>query len=276
LMRAQRQGVSDSGQGGLALRIRGEENDYGIYAVRANAKSPIVVTNFSNGTYYDQFHKGINAFGASISRSVERFNLAAEMSVRNNQDLLSPNAYDLGAGAQYAVGRTAHLNVSAFATSLGPSALWSDAMLMAELAYSRVLSIKQGQETLSGCQPTQIGPTCQPNGTRNALRTQVLFEPVFFQVVPGVELRVPMGLAYSFKGSRNMVGPAPFAENAGSFTLGVNASYLDGWRAGLNYTQFFGQKGTAFTTGSTGTTSWNYQQMFADRDYVSLVVSRTF
>ena len=131
---------------------------------------------------------------------------------------------------------------------------------------------------MSGCQPVFFpGSVCRPNGTRDALRMQVLFEPVKYQVVPGVDLRFPMGLSYTFKGSRNMIGAAPMPENAGSVNLGVAGTYLDVWRMGINYTHFFGPTGTVFSTISAGgTQAWNYKQYFRDRDFVSLVVSRNF
>jgi hypothetical protein len=231
-----------------------------------------------SGTYYENYHNGINAFGASANKSMGPFNFAIEASLRTNQDLLSPNAYDLGAGAQYAVGKTAHVNISAFGTNLGKSAVWDDATLLAEVAFSRVLSISRNGDTMSGCQPAAFpGSVCQPNGTRDAWRLQALFEPVFYQALPGVDIRVPMGLAYQPRGSRNMVGPAPLPENSGSVNLGISASYLDVWRAGLNVNHFFGKGGTLFSAISAGGTSaWNYNQYFKDRDYISFNVSRTF
>lgn len=268
---------SDSGQGGVALRARGDDVDYGIYAVRFNSKTSMTVTRPLTGTFYENFHNGINTVGASANRSVGAFNLAVEASVRNNQDLLSPNAYDFGAGPQYAVGRTAHVNLSAFGVTMGRGALWDDANLLGEVAYTRVLNVKSNADTLSGCQPTFFpGSVCTPNGARNSWRLQALFEPAYFQVLPGLDLRVPVGLSYVPKGSRNMVGVAPQPEKSGAFNLGLSASYLDAWRMGLNYSHFFGPAGVVFSPISAGgTLAFNYRQYFRDRDYVSLVLSRT-
>jgi hypothetical protein len=268
----------NSGQGGLSLRIRGDDIDYGLYAVRFNEKTPTTTLSPLTGTFYDHYHNGITTFGASANKSVGLFNFAAETSVRWNQDLLSPNAYDVGGGPQYAVGRTAHLNVSAFGSDLGKSSLWDDATLLAEVAYTRVLSITRNADTLSGCQPAAFpGSVCQPNGTRSAWKSQFLFEPVYYQALPGVDLRVPIGLSYVPKGSRNMVGAAPLAQDGGSFNIGVSTSYLDVWRAGLSVTHFFGASGVAYNTiSAAGTSLLNYRQYFADRDYVALNITRTF
>jgi hypothetical protein len=268
----------DGGQGGLSLRLRGDDMDYGLYAVRFNSKNPAIVTDFAHGTFYDNYHNGINVFGASANRSLGSFNYAVEASIRHNQDLLSPNAYDFGTGPSYGVGKTAHINVSAFGSNLGKSMLWDDAMLLVEAAYSRVLSIQRGADTLSGCGPALVpNSVCLPtNGTRDAYRFQALFEPAFYQALPGVDLRVPMGVGYQPRGSRNMVGPAPFAENGGSFNIGLSGSYLDVWRAGLSYTRFFGRRSTVFTPVGAATSVWNYGQVFGDRDYLSFNFTRTF
>jgi len=270
----------DSGQGGVSLRYRGDDMDFGLYAVRFNSKSLSSVTALGPtgpAGYYDNVHNGINAFGASVNRSEGLFNFAAETSIRVNQDLLSPNAYDVGFGAQYGVGKTYHLNVSAFGTNMGRSAVWSDATLLAEVAYNRVLSLKSGADTLSGCQPGFIpGSVCAPNNTRDSYRLQVLLEPVYYQALPGVDVRLPIGLSYTPRGSRSAFGSlAP--ENGGSMNIGVQGTYLDVWRGGLTYTHFYGSGNTAFSTISAGgTQAFNYRQFFRDRDYVSLVLTRTF
>ncbi len=278
LVRTSTHDGKDSGQGGVAMRIRTDDVDYGLYAVRFNSKAATIVTNPVDGTFYDNYHDGINVFGASANHNVGLFNLAVETSVRFNQDLLSPNAYDLGSGAEYAVGKTFHVNVSAFGSNLGKTAIWDDAQLLAEVAFSRVLSVDKNADTLSGCQPSTFpGSACKPNGTRDSWKLQALFEPVYYQALPGIDVRLPFGITYQPSGSRNMVGPAPLPEDAGSVNLGISGTYLDTWRLGLNVTHFFGSAGVLFSSvGASGTQAWNYDQYFRDRDYMTLVLSRTF
>lgn len=267
----------NSGQGGLALRYRGDDTDYGVYAFRFNSKSSQFVTNPRLGQFYEAYQNGINTFGASANRSVGLFNYAIEASYRSNQDLLSPNAYDLGSGARYAVGRTLHVNISAFGSSLGKSQFWDDASLIGEVAYNHVIEVTENSDTLSGCQPSSFaGSVCQPNGTRNSLRFQALFEPVFYQALPGVDIRVPIGISYQPNGSRNMVGGAPLPENGGAINIGVKATYLEAWQMGLNLTHYYGGGGVLFSPFSGGTQAWNYKQYFKDRDYIALNFSRTF
>ncbi|MNR28931.1 hypothetical protein D3C85_1462800 [compost metagenome] len=121
------------------------------------------------------------------------------------------------------------------------------------------------------------GASCEPNGTRDSWKMQALFEPIYYQVLPGVDIKVPLGISYQPNGSRNMVGVAPLPEDAGSINIGVNATYLETWHAGINATHYFGGEGVLFSTvGVGGTQQWNYDQYFRDRDYVSIYLSRTF
>ncbi len=278
LARTASRGQQDSGQGGVALKWRGDDADFGIYAVRFHAKNPVTIIAGPAGSYYDQWHTGINTLGASVSRSLGDFNIGAEASVRNNQDLLAPNAYDVGAGARYAVGRTAHVNVSAFAPSLGRSALWDDALLLGEIAFTRVLSVTRDADTLSGCTPVFFpGTVCRPNGSRDVVRLQMLFEPVYYQVISGLDLRVPIGLSFTPKDSRNQVGPVAGVEDGGSVNVGLTATWLESWRIGLSATHYFGKTRTLFTPiGPAPTQAWNHGQTLSDRDHVSLVVTHTF
>ncbi|WP_297839285.1 DUF1302 family protein [Pseudomonas sp.] len=276
--RSSTQDGKDSGQFGVALRIRTDATDYGLYALRFNSKASQIVTDPINQSFYEAYHSGTNVFGASANHNVGLFNLAVESSVRFNQDLLSPNAYDIGNGAEYAVGKTWHVNLSAVGSNLGRTMFWDDAQLLAEAAFTRVLSVEKNADTLSGCQPSTFpGSVCKPNGTRDSWKLQALFEPVYYQAFPGIDVRLPFGISYQPSGSRNMVGAAPLPENAGTVNLGVSATYLDTWRLSLNVTHFFGSEGVLFSPVSAGgTQAWNYEQYFGDRDYATLVLSRTF
>lgn len=269
----------DTGQAGVSLRYRSEDTDYGLYVVQFNSKNPITVNKYTAPGaptgFYDYYHNGVTSYGVSANRSIGKFNYAVEASVRNNQELFSPNAYDIGAGAIYATGDTFHLNLSAFGTSMGKTALWNDALLIGEIAYSKVLNVNQNQEALSGCS-FALGPVpCESNSTKESTRLQVLFEPVWYQALPGVDLRMPIGLSYQFKGSRNMVGPAPLPDGGGSINLGLTGSYLDVWRFGVNYTHYVGDRATLFSNAGP-VTSFNYGQYFRDRDYLSIYLTRTF
>jgi len=264
-----------SGQYGLQLKFAANEVDYGLYAVQWNdhgpsglylhpfAGAPVVsAKGVQVGTYQWAFHEGIRAFGASFNTTVGNVNLGGEVSMRTNTPLNSDAQLDV-AGADnsgnplYAVGRSAHAQINWIA-SLGPSFLSREADFVGELAWNRRLSITKNAAALN------------PNADRDAANLRVVLEPKYRQVLPGLDLSVPVGVGYGFLGNSSVVG-AFSGKNTGDISVGVNGSYLDVWRFGLNLTHYVGKAGT-FIAGGHQT----FLQSSADRDFLSLNLRRTF
>lgn len=279
------QRAKDSGQGGIQLRLRSNETDYGLYLVRFHDKNFQQVTHVGvNGlvaggpiSYRMVYHEDITAVGASASRSMGDANFAVEASFRNNQDLASSHAFDASAfGAPatnnnsnpgYATGKTAHVNASVLWT-LQPTALFNEASLMAEVAWNRVLKIDHNPIDARGI------AVVDSNATRDAVAFRGVFTPTYRQVRPGLDLEIPIGLGFSPSGSRSMaIGPGTFpAENGGDVSIGLNGIYLDKWRFSLSYTHFFGPKNTFLN----GANAFSYQQSLHDRDFIAFSLRTTF
>jgi hypothetical protein len=272
----------NSGQGGVQLRLRGEETDYGVYAIRYHAKAPQVVARIGLSPggplpsgFYHAYHEGITALGASASRTFGDFNVAIEASVRRDQDLASSQAADLSAFAPvaptdnrdnpgYAVGRTAHINISTLAT-LPVTPLWREASLAAEIAWSRVTSVTKNAAALD------------PNGTRDGAALRFVLEPTYRSVLPGVDVGVPLGLGWAPKGSRPLASGSPTAwipEGGGDVSLGLNGSFRDVWRFSLALTHYFGR--SAPVTDPAAGNAFPWKQTLKDRDFVSASLRYAF
>jgi opacity protein-like surface antigen len=273
----------NSGQFGVQAKLRLGEADLGLYAIRFHDKDPQQITRLGlvnvgapqpvvmPTSYYLGWHEATTAVGASISQSFGNVNLAAEGSIRHNQSLASSgHATDvaaLGAPASnvsdnpaYAVGKTAHLNISAI-WSLQPSPLWREALFIGEVAWNRLLKCTKSCAALD------------PNATKDSVSFRIVFEPTYRQVQPGLDISVPIGLGYTPKGSRSVLGPFGFpAEDGGDFTIGLSGVYQQTWRFNLAYTNFFGKAQPLLDP----TRSFSYQQNRADRDFVSFTVRRSF
>lgn len=276
-----------SGQGGLQLRLRGDDTDFGIYAIRFHNKTPQLVPRIVvltppavpaptavPGAYYLAYHQGIAALGASASRTFGAFNVAVEASIRHNQDLASTQGADTSSftpspatnntdNPGYAVGRTAHVNLSTLATVPG-TPLWREATLLAEIAWNRVLKVTKNAAALD------------PNGTRDGTALRVMFEPVYRGVLPGIDLGVPVGLGWAPKGSRPLAMTNPnmwVADGGGDVTIGLNGSWRDSLRFSLSATHFFGQA-APFNDATTNAFTW--KQAVRDRDFVAASVRYSF
>jgi hypothetical protein len=271
----------NTGQGGLQLRVRGEEVDYGFYAIRFHAKTPQVVPvlGLTPGGpaptgYYLAYQKAITAFGASASKTFDNFNVAIEGSIRHDQDLSSTQGADLSGftpapranitdNPGYAVGKTAHINISTLG-SLGHSILWREASLAAEVAWNRVLSISKN------------AAAADPNAKRDGVALRFVLEPTYRSVFDGVDIGVPLGMGWAPKGSRPLAVSNPNAwipEGGGDVSIGLNASFHDAWRATLTYTHYFGPE-ASFNVGANNAYSW--RQTFKDRDFIAASLRYSF
>jgi hypothetical protein len=295
----------NSGQGGIQLRFSAAETDFGIFLVRFHDKGFQVVPTLGIVTppavvppviaptrFASVFHQGITTFGASFSRTFGDANIAGEVSVRNNMDLASTHGADASALAPpgvilasdnvdhpaYAVGRTAHINLSTL-WQVPRTALWSEAAFVGEIAWNRVLSCQKNCAIYSYATNTGV---IDPNSTRDAVNLRMVFAPAYRQVVPGVDLSVPIGLGYAPKGSRSRAlgAGASIADGGGDLSLGVSGTYLDVWRFSLSATHFLGTAKT-FLAAPAGTPpgtpqSYSYGQALKDRDFVAFSLARTF
>ena len=262
----------NSGQFGAQLKWRVAETDLGVYAARYHDKGGqlygnLNVMNPPASSWYYVFPEAIKTAGISASRSIGDVNFAAEASVRWNMPLRSTNMVYPGAFAPaptYATGRTAHVNLSWLA-SLGPNFLARESNFLGELAWNRVMSMNDPAGELDA------------GRTRSATAVQFVFSPSYRQVLPGLDINVPVGMRYSLDGRSAITAWDP--RGSGSATIGVEGNYLGVWQFAVTYTQFIG-KATPFVefapllTG--GSPIYATGNALADRNNIALSLRRTF
>ncbi len=266
----------DQGQGGMQLRWSPEGSDfeYGLYFARYHAKTP-------SSFYFDPvgqtirtvYGQDIRTYGVSATTSIGQLNLAAEASVRHNAPLNSDPQlvfYALGdtgdndRNVRYAVGRTAHANLSGIYV-LQPAALWDGGAFLFELAWNRVLSVSKNPAALD------------PNTTRDAWAMRMIFSPAYFQVLPGLDIEVPIGLGYNLGGRSGAI--ANFnggASHGGDFSLGVNGTYQQVWMMGVSYVHFLGDEFSFVTPQNSPAPMLSFKQTRKDRNFISFNIQRTF
>ena len=280
----------NTGQGGVQLRWSPSGGDfvYGLYAAQYHDKVPVApVFDLVNGNLHLAYASNIKTVGASVTSSVGQLNWALEGSVRWNAPLPSDAAV-LGPGPVlscgsssddpcYAVGRTGHLQLSGIYV-LRPGPLWGGGAVVGELAYNRRLAVTKDIFAVNGTSTGLGGRT--PNTTKGAFAFRMLFEPQYFQVIPALDLSVPIALGVNFGGRSSAISNfAGGASRAGDYSIGVKAKYRNSWNAGLNYTNYFGKEKTFTETlvpGSGAPRQLTFAQSLKDRAYVSLSIWRTF
>jgi len=288
LYRGPDQTPSSSGQFGVALTATVQDIDFGLYAIRFDAKEPqlyLLPGVASNpaigrmGSYELAFPTDIDAYGASLSTYIGQSTIAGEVSMRNNMPLVSAANYALAGGGgggygaafrgvgysaellpvgppvavtptyiqnTYAIGQTLHGQLSSVST-LSPTSIWDGADFSAELAANDVLDV------------TRFGVDLAPGRTSFAAAMRAVFEPRYFEVAPALDLSVPIGVGYDLVGRSST--DASLNAGAGDVELGVSATYRAVWQGSITITHFVGSPSS---------------QPFADRDFISLSLERTF
>jgi hypothetical protein len=268
-----------SGQFGAAMHLMLGEVDYGLYALQFHAKEPQILTYYSSsggnndGAYWLTFPSYIQAYGASFSTYAGESTLAGEISLRTNMPLVSQGLFALpGSGGggyggfayaalrppqvspapalqavlAYPTGGTLHAQLSSVST-LSPGAFWQGADLSAEIATNDLLNVTGHPELLASGRDSF------------AAAFRAVFEPHYYEVLPALDLSLPVGLGYDLIGKSSV--DASMNNGAGDIELGISATYRTVWQGSLTYTHFIGPPD---------------RQPFSDRDFVSISVQRTF
>lgn len=265
------------GQFGAQWRFKMGEIDYGVYAAQFDEKAPVPVVDGTNGTYSLYYQRGVKTFGASLSTVVGETNVAAEASIRRGTPLaplgdliITTNAVADNAGnTPYALGNTFHASVSAISV-FPANPLWEGASLVAEMGYNRLLKVTRSPLGIPGAVPDALNTT----HTRDHLAARLVFQPEYFQVLPSLDLQVPIGLGVGLYGRSAVFQMAP--EKGGDMSIGLNFDYRKLWKAGVQYTHYYGRGGPAPSLEAGATTYASYRQYYKDRDFISLSVQRTF
>lgn len=267
----------NSGQGGAQIKFKLADTEYGLYAARFHDKFPqfyfrpgVGGVNPSTGRIGDYvlvYGQDIQAYGASFSTVVSETNVAGEVSIRRNMPLTATGGVVVdptgtGDGRNnplYPVGNTFHAQLSAI-TVLPANPLWQGASLIGEVAFNRRLSVTKNASQLD------------PNTTRDASALRFIFQPEYFQVLPGLDIQVPVGVGYGLSGNSSINGVGLPPRRTGDISFGVKGTYQKVWNGSLTCSHFFG-KGGGIVNGQ-GQLSGN--QVYKDRDFIALSIQRTF
>lgn len=267
----------DHGQGGMQLRYRAGDTEYGLYAAIFHDKMPqfyarpgVNAGGGSIGDYVQVWGENVRLVGASVSTLVGETNVAAELSVRDNQPLTATGATvvlpgnttaDGGGHSAFPRGRTLHFNASAIGV-MAANSLWEGASFIGEFAFNRRLSVSENADQLD------------PKATKDASAIQLTFQPEYFQVLPGLDLQVPIGFAYGLSGRTSVNGVLFPAEHGGNVSIAVKGDYQKTWRGSVSYTHYIGSGGAIILP--TATPALSYDNFHGDRDFVSVSIERAF
>lgn len=246
-----------------------------------------------NATYADD----IKIYGLSLSKNVAGVSVGADLNYRKNMPLLSdtvtvlpgklaPLAAILPAGTLFAMpeegetggarGNTWHGVLNGFAT-FSDTPVWDSANLIAELAWNHWSEVTSGEAVFRGRDSYRVaGPdgnlvTPSDKVTKDFYGLAVNFTPTYYQVLPGVDLTLP--LAYSTGLNGNSAVLLGGNEGAGNYSFGVGFDVYSKYKFDLKYVDFFG-KYTKNTAGMI-TSNGGANSVLEDRGFVVFTFKTT-
>ncbi|EJM15542.1 Protein of unknown function (DUF1302) [Pseudomonas sp. GM21] len=276
LSRGQDIKASDDGQFGLGLRSQLGDWEFGLYAIRFHAKTPVLYSHAGRtnvvgagiGTYQWVYPEDIKAFGVSATTTVDTVNFAGELSVRRDTPLTSlpvevgSKEADNNNHAFYAIGNTAHANVSMIWTM--PRNFLSD-----EPSFSMEVAYNERTSCTSNC------TAMDPGLDRHAEAVRGLFSIPQRNVMDGLDLTPSFTVGYNHgKSPVVIMGP----NDGGDMTLTLAGNYLSVWDFSMAYTHYYGGENTATYSSIDPSVNgtFTFAQTLKDRDFVSASLRRTF
>jgi hypothetical protein len=213
----------------------------GLYYRRFDDKVPSLLS--TGGTFselHNAYAKDVKLWGISLSKLLGSVSFGAELVHRQDTALNTQTG-----SPEIARGNTWHALANATSV-IGETPLFDSAVLLAELTYSKLDSVKKGSKAFfkhvdhicRNAQGVQGGDEKDGCSTDDAWGLSLKFTPTWYQVFPSVDLSMPMSYSRGLKGN----SPVPFGgnENSGSWSVGLTADYKAKYNFSLSYIDYYG------------------------------------
>lgn len=226
-------------------------------------------------SYRFAYADNIDLYGISVAKQILGVSVGSEVSLRHNMPLLSnpalvgiPGSPVPGRGdTAGAKGDTFHALVN-FLYTINRTPLFDKADCLTEFTYSQWLHVSQGADVFKG----NAAYSGLDHVTKDAMSGALNFTPTWYQVLPGVDISMPLSIASGLFGV-SAVQTGGSAKN-GSYSAGLSFDILARYTATLNYSGFFGNYRTDPTGGISS--SGDIFALLKDRDMVTLTLKATF
>lgn len=249
---------ASSDQYGIGIKWHKGDLDYGLYALSFDAKTPVLHFAPASGTFSEEFPQGIQIYGASLSGPFGPATIGAEISGRRNMPLVTAGVVDQpGSPGSVPKGDTLHAQLSWNYVTPPLPGIPAGANWTGEIAFNTLLTRTES--------PTAL----ELDRTRTAGALRTVFEPRFFQVLPRLDLTVPVGIGYNFLGLSS-VDPS-MNRGTGDVSLGITATFDQQWKAALTATHYIGPSPNVFP--------YNFVtpgRPLSDGDFIALSIQRSF
>ncbi|MCM8566533.1 DUF1302 domain-containing protein [Thauera linaloolentis] len=268
---------NDRGSWGLMATVKSDwlGGDLGFYYRRFDDRYPTMINGGNFSYLQNAYAEDVRLYGVSFSRLVGSVAVGGELSRRENTALATKGSAD-----SLAIGDSWHGVLNAIAY-FGSSAVYDSASLTMELSYSRLDEVKRNSRAAFnhksyGC----TGGIKAGCATDDAWGLNIAFSPTWFQVVPGVDLSMPINYSRGLKG--NSPTPLGATEGSGAWSVGLSADVQAKYIFTLSYNDYYGpytKAPNADVMPGAAPTVWqgtNGSGLTSDRGWLSFTFKTTF
>lgn len=212
-----------------------------------------------NAGSYNQFYvDDIDIYGISLSKNIEGVSVGFDLNYRHNMPLASVAATVnpiLGSATApgfissfdgengVARGNTVHAVLNGL-TTFAETPVWDSASLLVELGYSRWLDVTDNKQLFKG-EDWYHGVD---KVTKDNYVLGVNFNPVWYQVFPGIDMYLPATYNAGLAGQSSV--QLGGNKGSGSYSVGVGMDVQNQYRFDLKYVDNFGDFDTCGTAGN--------------------------
>ncbi len=251
--------ADDDGQYGVKVKYTTPNGiDLGLYALNYHWKEQggdTLAVNPVQGEYFLFYPEDIKLYGISANTAIGIWTIGTDITYRQDTPLVSlPIAvFSDSEEPPVARGDSLHYNLNFFMPGL-PSNFFSDtADFIFEIGGNTRLKVTENKDMLD------------PNADKTAWQMKAVYTPKWNQVLPGLNLSLPMGFTYVGDKLTSVANSFFPYRDGGDWNIGIGGTYLNVWDFEFIYRNFWGSSGDP-ETGNPWT----------DRDYISFFIRRAF
>jgi hypothetical protein len=269
-----------NGTVGLYFRQFDDTTPYALYQLDAAGGSP---------TYHLSYARHIQLFGVSLDHEIGPVGASFEASIRKNTGLNGVPGGDPGkdpGGTDGPRGTTFNFVANGI-YALTPNKLWQTGSLVGEIAWTHLMAVTHDASAYNA-----IGYACAAGGlnagsgerdgcsTTDEVNVNVVLDPQWLQVLPGVDFDAPMSVGAGLHGNGQTAALAGTGDNAATiaYSIGVHALIRQKYNIKLSYTGYssptngiiYTPLGKPYYAGGSGEYMWN------DKESIDLVLSTAF
>jgi len=244
----------------------------GLYYRHFTDKLPQAHIELATGQFFFAYPDSVDLYGVSLSKEIMGVSVGMEYNYRHNMPLMSeavmimPGTPKPAEGETYGARGNTHQFVINFLGLISKTPVWDTASWAMEFTYSNWEKVTQGEQYFLG----RDGYGNLDRVSKDAWGYSLLFTPTWFNVFPGMDLKMPVNFAMGISGNSALM----FSDNlnAGNASAGFALDIYKRYNVSLSYNKYYGD----FDKANGALTIYRGSQaLLSDRDYVAFTFKFT-